>query len=116
MGEWGDRASPLAVFYLSVHPWRLLDCLVQQRGGRGDRERALRPSTDKAKAERTSLQVNSEKQLAGSRGKLGFQTINHHSLLHNNKDVAYSTAFTSRSISYFVLKLLCRPINSKSFG
>lgn len=110
MGEWGDRASPLAVFYLSVHPWRLLDCLVQQRGGEATEKGALRPSTDKAKAERTSLQVNSEKQLPGSRGELRFQTINHHSLLHNNKDVAHSTTFTSRSISYFVLKLLRRPI------
>lgn len=86
--------------------------------GRGDREGALRTSTDKAKAERTSLQVNSEKQLAGSWGKLRFQTINHHSLLHNNKDVVYSTVFSthSQSISYFLLKLLCRSIDSKSFG
>lgn len=66
MGEWGDRASPLAVFYLSVHPWRLLGCLVQQRGGEAtEKELCDHPQT-KQKAERTSLQVNSEKQLAVS--------------------------------------------------
>lgn len=69
--------------------------------GRGDGERNLWPATDKAKAERTGLQVNTVKQLAGSRGKIRFQTINHHSLLHNNnKDVAYSGAFTTNSIFY----------------
>lgn len=57
------------------------------RGGGTGRERAPRPSTDKAEEERTSLQVNSEEQLAWSRGKLRFQTINDHSLLHSNKDV-----------------------------
>lgn len=76
-----DQASPLAVFYLSVHPWRLLDCLVQQRGGEAtEKELCSHPQT-KQKQKRTSLQVNSGKQLAGSWGRLRFQTINHHSLL-----------------------------------
>lgn len=78
-------------------------CLVQQRGVEAT-EKELRghPQT-KRKQKRTSLQVNSERQLAGSWGKLRFQTINHHSLLKSNKAVAYSTTFTSRKISSFVL-------------
>lgn len=36
-GECRDGASPVAVFYLSVHPWRLLGCFgtTREGGGRG---------------------------------------------------------------------------------
>lgn len=103
MGEWGGPSLTSRCLLFVRSSLEAFGPLGTTKRGRGDRERALRPSTDKAKAERTTLQVNSEKQLAGSRGKLRFQTINHHSLLHSNKDVAYSTAFTSQSISYLIL-------------
>lgn len=71
MGEWGGgggRASPLAVFYLSVRPWRLFELLGTTKGGGGQRKNsaAIRRQSKSREEEGTSLQVNSEKQLAGS--------------------------------------------------
>lgn len=70
--KWGQSFTSLTVFYLSVHPWRPLDCLEQQkrdwkarwRAVGTDKELCGHPQT-KQKAERTSLQVNIGEQLAG---------------------------------------------------
>ena len=63
VGGGGGGASPLAVFYLSVHPWRLW---YNKEGERRQRKSSAAIHRQSKKRERTSLQVNSERQLAGS--------------------------------------------------
>lgn len=76
--------SSIAICYLSVHPWRLLACLVQHGRGEGTEKGALWPSTDKAKAE--------QDKFTSLRGTLRLQTINRLSHIRT-KDSSYSAAF-----------------------
>lgn len=81
----GDTASPPPFVCPSLEAPGLLGTTK----GKGRQRTALQRSTDKASAERTSLQVNSQEQLVGNWGQLRFPTVNPQ-LLHNKDMKCYS--------------------------
>lgn len=118
MGEGGTKTPPHPFFSpLFVCPSLEAFGLLGTTKGKRRQRTALRPSTDKAQAERTSLQVNSEEQLGWElrQAQVSSSQSSPTPPQQRTPPIQNGIQFTELHI-LFVFKLPYKPVMSKWFA